>query len=244
MPMQRARRLASVAVVASLAVAGLSACRSEPTVAAYIGDTKITEDRVDAVFDEARAAAVPAREGEAPAPAVTRGDVVNALVSADVLGKVVKARNLTPPADLNFEQAASDLRLPATAEYVRLYATAKTYVSLLRQDAPATGEPTEADMHQVFDVLVANGEADASQFEQFKAQLPAQNKQLVTSAAAVRNEINEVTGPMKIRVNPRYQPASISVLEFQTQNGAVRPLVTAPLGADDTVPVSAVSGGR
>ncbi|MFI5890710.1 hypothetical protein ACIA5D_11400 [Actinoplanes sp. NPDC051513] len=239
--MQRARRLASVAVVASLAVAGLSACRSEPSVAAYVGDTKITEDRVDAVYDEAQAAAVPAREGEAPAPALTRAEVARTLISTDVLGQVAKSHNVALPADLGLEQVSSDLRLPATTEYVRLYATAKTYVAALRQAAPTTGEPTEADLRQVFDVLVANGEADASQFEQFKSQLPAQNKQLVTNAATVRNEINEVAGPLKIRVNPRYQPAMISVLEFQTQNGAVRPLVTAPLGADDTVPVSAVS---
>ena len=37
--MQRVRRLASVAVVATLAVTGLSACRSAPDVAVYFGST-------------------------------------------------------------------------------------------------------------------------------------------------------------------------------------------------------------
>ncbi|WP_433374747.1 hypothetical protein ACQPZX_04605 [Actinoplanes sp. CA-142083] len=231
----------SVAVVASLAVAGLSACRSEPTVAAYIGDTKITEDRVDAVFDETRAAVIPPKEGEQPVPAPTRADVARAIIGADVLAQVGKQHNVTLPADIGQADAASTLHLRPDAEYVQLYATVKAYVTLLKQGAAATGEPTEADLRQVFDVLVANGEADASQFAQFQSQLPAQNKQLVVSAAAVRDQINEVTGPLRVRVNPRYQPASISVLEFQTQNGAVRPLVTAPLGADDTAPVSAVS---
>src|SRR5690349_10209192 len=156
MAMQRARRLASVAVVASLAVAGLSGCRSEPTVAAYVGDTKITEDRVNSVYDEAQAAAVPAQQGEEPAPQLTRAQVVRTLVSGEVLGAVAKARNLKLPADIGVDQAASDLRIAPSAEYVRLYATAKAYVTLLRQDAPTTGEPADADLHQVFDVLVAN----------------------------------------------------------------------------------------
>ena len=33
------------------AVTGLVGCRSDPTVAAYVGDTRITEDRVDEVVD-------------------------------------------------------------------------------------------------------------------------------------------------------------------------------------------------
>jgi hypothetical protein len=52
--MLHARRLASAVVVASLALAGLSACRSEPSVAAYMGSAgDITEQQVDKVWDEA-----------------------------------------------------------------------------------------------------------------------------------------------------------------------------------------------
>ncbi|BCJ44434.1 hypothetical protein GCM10010168_12480 [Actinoplanes ianthinogenes] len=43
-------------VVASLAIAGLSACRSAPTVAAYVGDAQIPESRVQDIWDDARAA--------------------------------------------------------------------------------------------------------------------------------------------------------------------------------------------
>lgn len=45
-----------MAVVASLAIAGLSACRSDPAVAAYIGDSTISERQVERVWDEARKA--------------------------------------------------------------------------------------------------------------------------------------------------------------------------------------------
>jgi hypothetical protein len=237
--MQRARRLASVAVVASLAVAGLSACRSEPSVAAYVGGGKVTESRVQEVWDEARKAlndAGPQAGAESASPAalaITRSDVVRALVSVDVLTEVAKKENVTLPADLALADYASALRLPESAEYVRLYARSDSLIKALRQNAQNAPAPTDADLREVFDVLVANEQiAPGSTFAEFKAALPAQNMQLVQSAAAVRKEINEVTGPLRIRVNPRYQPLGIPVLEFQTQAGELRPLVVAPLGAE------------
>jgi hypothetical protein len=237
--MQRARRLASVAVVATVAVAGLSACRSEPSVAAYVGAGKVTESRVQEVWDErkamdAEAAARPAAgESASPAtPAITRSDVLRALVSVDVLTEVAKRENVTAPADMSLAEYASALRLPERTEYVRLYARSDALLKALRQDAQDAPAPTDADLREVFDVLVANQQiAPGSTFAEFKTALPAQNMQLVQSAAAVRNEINEVTGPLRIKVNPRYQPLGIPVLEFQTQTGELRPLVVAPLGA-------------
>lgn len=237
--MQRARRLVSVAVVASLAVAGLSACRSEPSVAAYVGGGKVTESRVQEVWDEAREAltdAGPQAGAESASPAalpITRSDVVRALVSVDVLTEVAKKENVTLPADPALADYASALRLPESTEYVRLYARSDSLIKALRQNAQNAPAPTDADLREVFDVLVANEQiAPGSTFAEFKTALPAQNMQLVQSAAAVRNEINEVTGPLRIRVNPRYQPLGIPVLEFQTQAGELRPLVVAPLGAE------------
>ncbi|MEU4245249.1 hypothetical protein [Actinoplanes sp. NPDC026619] len=242
--MQRARRLASVAVVASLAVAGLSACRSEPSVAAYLGDNRLTESRVQGVYDQAHdavvAAAAKSPAGAAATMPITRNDVVRTLVSADVLAQVAKQQNVSLPADLTLDDYASSLHVPATTEFVQLYAQADTYVRLLRQgvkDAPAI---TDADLREVFDVLAANGQVqEGATFEQFKSSLQDSNVQLVQGAAAVRKEIAAVTDKLDIKVNPRYQPLGIPVLQFQTQNGDVRPLVSVPLGSDDTAPVSA-----
>lgn len=50
--MLRARRLACAVVAASLALGGLSACRSEPAVAAYIGSAKVSEQEVQQAWDE------------------------------------------------------------------------------------------------------------------------------------------------------------------------------------------------
>jgi parvulin-like peptidyl-prolyl isomerase len=243
MAMQRARRLVSVAVLASVAVAGLSACRSEPSVAAYVGDTKVTEARVEAVFDEAskQAAAGGEQAGQPPAPVITRTDVVRALLGAAVLERVAREKKVTLPADISIGEYAQSLRLPETAEYVRLFAQVDTYVRLLREGVKNAPEPSDDDLREVFEVLVANAQVNASgTFEEFKSSLPPQNKQLVQTAAEVRNQIAEVAEPMDIKVNPRYQPAGIPVLQFQTAEGQVQPLLTVPLGDDATNPVTDV----
>jgi hypothetical protein len=53
--MSRARRLASAVVAASLAVGGLSACRTESSVAAYLGNSeKISEEQIQEIWDADR----------------------------------------------------------------------------------------------------------------------------------------------------------------------------------------------
>jgi hypothetical protein len=148
---------------------------------------------------------------------------------------------VTLPADLGLDTYAKQWHVKADTEFIKLYATANDYVKLLRQGATGSGELNEADLKQIYDILAAAGETNGASFEQFKSALPDQNKQLVTSSSAIRDQINEVTAPLNIRVNPRYQPAEITVLQFQTQNGAVEPLITAPFGDNQAAPVSAVS---
>jgi hypothetical protein len=231
MAMQRARRFASAAVVASLAVAGLSACRTGSSVAAYVGDSELTETRVQQVYDQVRAAT-----GGAP---ITRTDVVHTILSDQVLTEVAKRHSVALPADLSTADYATSLHLPPDSDYVRMFAESDTYVKLLRQGIKDLPEPTDAELKEIFDILVANGQvADGGTFAQFKTSLPAENKQLVQTATAVRKEITEVADSLDIHVNPKYQPIGIAVLQFQTSNGEVRPLVTAPLGPDETSPVT------
>ncbi|MGK5680920.1 hypothetical protein [Actinoplanes sp. URMC 104] len=245
---------------------GLSACRSEPSVAAYVGDSaRITEARVQQVWDNAysaltaAAAEQPAQPqqpegsqaepgtGPSDAPVtmpITRTDIVRTLVGHDVLADVAQREGVTLPSNLPLGDYATQLRLPQNAEYVRLYAEFDGLIRGLRSkvqsNAPAA---TDDDLRQVFDVLVEQGEVPGNTtFEQFKTQLPAENLQLVKTAAAVRQEVAELTDKMDITVNPRYQPLGIPVLEFQTQQGELRPLVVVPLGEDETSnPVTDVS---
>src|SRR5690242_8237679 len=109
--MQRARRFASMAVVTSLALAGLTACRSGPAVAAYVGDTRITEDRVEQIWADARAvvAASPpvvdpatGAERKATLP-ITRADVVEVLVGRELLDRVAAEQNMTVPSGIAYD---------------------------------------------------------------------------------------------------------------------------------------------
>src|SRR4051794_36545236 len=98
MPMRRARRLVSVAVAASLAVTGLSACRSAPAMAAYVDDVQITETRAQAVYDEVHNAILAAGK-QSGLTDVTRADVVSMLVGAELLPGLAKQHGVSLPAD-------------------------------------------------------------------------------------------------------------------------------------------------
>jgi hypothetical protein len=110
--MSRARRLASAVVAASLAVGGLSACRTESSVAAYLGDTeKISEEQVQEIWDDghdrlteqARAQAAEAEEAQrakeqqlkdkgekvTPAPTITAPPVQMPFSRVDVVHALV-----------------------------------------------------------------------------------------------------------------------------------------------------------
>lgn len=71
----RARRLIAAASVAALGVLSLSACgKASPDVAAYIGDSRYSVARVDAIYSDAQAKYADAvrqgaaQAGQTPAP--------------------------------------------------------------------------------------------------------------------------------------------------------------------------------
>jgi hypothetical protein len=247
MAMQRARRLASAAVVASLAVAGLSACRSGHDVAAYIGDRQITADRVTGVYDEVQrsvAAAGPVPAGQIPPTPVTRADVLGVLLGAELLPEVARQQNVTLPADTSVDRYAAGIRLQPDLEYTKLFAQANAYSeALLQKTTPPAGQPSDADLREVYDAISAAARRagqDAGTFEQFKGGLADQGKQAVQAASSVRAEINQAAGKMDIKINPRYGAAAVPVLSTITQSGDYILLLRAPIADQDEVaPVSA-----
>ncbi|GIF12414.1 hypothetical protein FHX34_10449 [Actinoplanes teichomyceticus] len=249
-------------VVASLALAGLSACRSEPAVAAYVGDTRITEKRVQDIWDDARAAftrnpaaSAPATDPEtgalnAPAsgtdPAalpITRADIVNVLVSRELLNRVAARHNVTVPADLAYDQIAGKLRLPENAEYVRLYTQYIALLSVVEQSVQRPAPLTDDDLRDIYQRFGANGALDAgTTFESFRSTLPEQAVQQLQAAVTVRTEVREIAEPLDVTINPRYQPLEIGL--YGIQNSQVSPiyqLVAAELGDESAVPVTDVS---
>jgi hypothetical protein len=255
MTMQRARRLASVVVVASLGVAGLSACRSEPSVAAYVGDSeRITNDRVDAVYNEVRdklQAAPPAPEtpdGQPAAPAptssgpvkvpITRADVVSLLVGSEIAGKLAVGQGVpaATPDQLQEPQLAAAIKLPADSEYAQLFAKWLYTSNALQAKVTTPSEPTDAELHQLHDGLVASQQYDPSTpFAKFKSDLAASSSMpTVRNVAGLRDEFIKAASDFDIRINPRYQATSLPVLVTgNQQTGEIVPLISVPIGAVD-----------
>lgn len=247
MPMQRARRLASVAVIAALAVTGLSACRSAPDVAVYFGSaSEISVAEVQRVFNDARTkfdaaqAAPTAAEGSSAPPSlpITGPDVVSALVGRDMAVRVAKQQNVSLPADLQLDEAAQSLGLPATAEYVRIYAEGRLLFNQLLQGAKPA-EAGDAELRQVFKVFEATGAMQPGlTFEQFKGSVSPEAIQTLGRATTVRKDVEAQLDQLNVRVNPRFSSAEIAVYSEPGPDNKPLSLVSVPLTDTDTSPVT------
>ncbi len=250
MRMQRARRLASVVVIATLAVAGLSACRSAPDVAVYYGSVpEITVAQVERVFNDAKSKlnaaqdAAVAREGsaepvKAPSVPITGPDVVSALVSQDVAVRLAKQRNVSLPADLPLDEVAQSLGLPADAEYVRIYAESRLLFNLLLQSTQPAAAGDE-ELRGVFKVFEATGAMQPGlTFEQFKGSVSPEAIETLGRATTVRKDVEAQLDQLKVRVNPRYASAEIAVYSEPGPDNKPLSLVSVPLADTDTSPVT------
>jgi hypothetical protein len=250
MRMQRARRLAFVAVIATLAVTGLSACRSAPDVAVYFGSaSEISTAAVQRVVDDARTKltaaqdAAVAREGSAqpvPAPSVpiTGPDVVSALVSRDLAGRVAKQRNVSLPAELPLAEVAQSVGLPPDTQYVRIYAESRVLFNLLLQ-AATPAQAGDAELRGVFKVFEATGAMQPGlTFEQFKGSVSPQAIETLGRATTVRNDVEAQLDQLNVRVNPRFESAEIPIYSEPGPNNKPLSLVSVPLADTDTSPVT------
>ncbi|BCJ52214.1 hypothetical protein Asp14428_36890 [Actinoplanes sp. NBRC 14428] len=247
--MQRARRLASTAVVAVLAVTGLSACRQSPDVAAYIAGGTITEKRIQGIYDQVRDELTAAREqaqqqagakgpSAEPLPPLTmpikQQDVLNTLLSVDILRKSAQAHGVQPAASPTVEQVAQARNYSPQWEYTQLYAeTYRLRTSLQSAVAPAT--LTDDDLRDVHQRLVKGGAADpGTSFDQFKSTLSAENKTLLQTYVAMRTELEKIVADDKVKLNPRYGAQQVTLLSAQSADGKDVPLVVLTLSGGDS----------
>jgi hypothetical protein len=219
--MQRARRLASTAVVAVLAVTGLSACRNQPGTAAQFGGTTITQDDVDKVYTDAQdklAKAVEAvRQQQAAAPdpsaqpvpdkvelSITRKDVLTAMIGSQVLRGIAQARNLKPT-DIPTASVAQQFSLPQDATYITLYSEYRGYLAALLAAAKPV-ELTPAELRTVYDRFKAAGGLGEQpvEFEAFASQLGPEDSQVVSQTLGLRNDLKAEVAKLHATVYPRY----------------------------------------
>jgi hypothetical protein len=222
MRMQRARRLVSVAAVAALAVTGLSACRSAPDVAAYVGSTKITEARVSSVFNDAKAKAA------AGAQPIKRQDVVDTLVGLDVMQVIAKQKGVTATA-VPADQVAQSLGLQADAEYVALYSQYRGLLAAVSKDVQPA-KPSTADLKDVFQRLSdAGGNPNGQTFQQFQSGISAQDQQTLQQNIGLRNALRPQVAKLNTVVNPDYTTPQLPLVSLQDAQGKEVPLVVLPL---------------
>ncbi|MEV6924657.1 hypothetical protein AB0M46_09125 [Dactylosporangium sp. NPDC051485] len=170
------------AVVAILAGAGLAGCRAEPGVAVYLGDRKVTVDRVDRIVRSA--------------PHSSPGQVVSLFICGDAGGRLAAERKLevAPPDPAMF---AVYFRLPEDSEYVRLWARCFSLVSAATNVEMAR-PLTDGEAQRLVDALsAANVDvtvADARRHVEIGPLFEAQQH----FAEAIRGG--------DVVVNPRYEP--------------------------------------
>ncbi|MDM4722504.1 hypothetical protein QTQ03_24005 [Micromonospora sp. WMMA1363] len=263
----RARRLVAAASVAALAVSSLAGCgRSAPDVAAYVGETTYPLSRVDAIYEDAqstfeevvRQEAV--RAGGTPSPEqlradVTRQDVVNLLVSLELGRRIVAAKNIQVPDQISPEQLQQQLRVPAAAEYTRLWGEWADMSQVLSQQLPA-GELSDDAVMAVYRALQQPAGLEPGMSVEQVRQLFGDGG-FVRAGAALSVALQEEAERASTSINPRYQPIGVpSVvsngqalifysLPYIDTDGPVTDISTPeplpsvePTGADATEPVA------
>ncbi|PZF93260.1 hypothetical protein [Micromonospora endophytica] len=238
----RARRLLAVASVA-VGLVALSGCRSEPGVAAYVGDHRITEDAVTEVIDDAREKnPAPAETAEtpqmpaAPAPRLPgRSEVVSVLVLTEVCDRISAAEGYQPQREVDPAQIAQGIGLSPDTGYVRQ--TAELYDCL---SGIPVGEPVAPTEQELAELVAAGKRAGAVPadvtVEQAASQLDGEQLRF---ALANRNSLAQAVEAYDVTVNPRYRPLVFPVLSFSAETPIVA--VGVPLGEPASGAVSDIS---
>jgi hypothetical protein len=218
--MQPARRVALVAVLALIAGLALAGCRSESSVAAYVGDRRYTHAEVDELAQEGM-------EKISPDRGVVRQTVLSWLVLRDVGQREARERNLEvqgiDPAEV--EQSA---QLRAGSPLAKLFVEAVAVVAAFEGTVTPI-EPTEADQREVYESLTVNGQPIPNPFDEVR---PFLTKESIGRPLALRTVFTDMLAAAKVTVNPRYAPLRYPV---QVRVGQVTGFVSLPLGRDSVV---------
>ncbi|ASW53665.1 hypothetical protein [Plantactinospora sp. KBS50] len=237
----RARRLVPIAAVAVLGVTVLSGCRTDPAVAAYVGDHRITESAVDQVLDDLRqhgagASADPSAAPQQVAELPTRAQVVSTLVLREACQRVAAEKGYQATNQIPAEQAAQQLGLPAGTAYPRQ--VAELYSCLSGLPVPAPQPPSAQELTD----LVAAGKAAGVIPAQVSTQEAASqlDGDQLRGALAQKRGLADAIKDADITVNPRYRPLDFPLLSFTGDTPAVSvPLGDADSGAVTDLPVTA-----
>jgi len=214
------RRLLAAVAVGALLMTGLAGCRADRNVAAYVGDTEITEARVDEVMTSIRDVAPAEAYGE------IRGRVVEMLVlTAAGTGYAETAGVQIPePAP---EEFADQLGLPVENAYVQVLSGFLAVLNTVNGRAQSTA-PSEADQREVYRNLLFNGEPLQDPFEEVQRFF---TEEAIGTAVGTRDLLTEVIADGDVTVNPKYR----LVHQVQVTIGQAQSWLGVPLGEPSPV---------
>lgn len=215
----RARRVIAAASVAALGVLSLAACgKSAPNVAAYVGDTTYSVDRIDAIYDDVQTKYGDAvrqeasQAGASPSAeqlraAVTRQDVVNLLISLDLGKRVAAAKNIQVPDEVTPQQLEQNLRVPATTEYAKLWGEWIDLLQVLNQQLPPA-ELSDDSLMAVYDALTKTGAIQPG-MSVADVRRAFGDGGFVRSATALSTALEDEASRTDVTINPRYRAVGV-----------------------------------
>jgi len=233
MTMLRARPLALLAAFALLGGSALAGCKSQPGVASYVGDSRLTDAEVERtvamIEDDVNTS------GQA-LPKEAFGNVRQLVVQLTVFNEIAKRyaaeKGYTlPPQD--YKATAQQVGLPQGNPYVKLQTDANAYRQLLYSKS-AAATPTDADLRDAFQRAVDAGVLQGATYEQVKPELA--QLQAVRNGVGLRNELLNAAKRYGVSVSPRYRPVEMPLGAATTSGGQEIWLVALPLGAVDATP--------
>ncbi|MEV4414437.1 hypothetical protein [Catellatospora sp. NPDC049609] len=211
------RRLTAAAGIFA-AMLALAACRSNPNVAAYVGDQTFTEDQVTKLVDEVKS--LPNMD---PQNLPERYEVVQLLVMDKVCQQAAQTAGVTVPP-------------PQTQSGQPELALLQARMQACREALPSKPvTPTDADLREVYDNGVAVGAIDPANpdnaFDKVKPQLAAGGQ--VADALGDRVQLVQAADKLGVSINPRYRTLSFPLLAFNQG-----PAISAALGQQASTAVT------
>jgi hypothetical protein len=208
--MLRARRVASIAVVAALGLVSLGGCRigPDPAVAAYVGSVEITDARVTNIVDEFFATLEEQQQGLDRT--FLKNQMMHFLVLDEVVTEYAEAKDIQiPPADT--AAVAQQQSLPADIELTKVVAEYSAALGALNEAATSIA-PTEADQREAYAHATVENQPVSQPFEQVQQFF---DEQALGRSLGLRKMLNEALAAADVTVNPRYESTYRLPLQIQ-----------------------------
>lgn len=254
--MMSGRRLVTAAALGLAALVGLSACQSDPAVAAYVDDTEISTARVNGVVDALRVAYEGELEDELANLAemdideaqiadyraegrreiderlsTARDRVLMFLVLTEAGERFAATEEFEPP-ESDLAGIAESQELPEDHPYVAVLADFSAVVGAAVQAGAEPTEPTEEDQQEAFENMRIEGQPVDAPYEEVEPFLTAE---ALSGPVGVRNLLAELVGTVEVRVQPGFD----LVYQVPVQVGPA----TSYLGVQISEPSSVVDAG-